>query len=811
MAEENGGVTIDNVDIRIKIKPPTKAQISKVNEAASAMDRLRISYSSFAKTSGDTTALSNITAGLKTVSKSYPKTASLKSSSTSAALGLGGFGKAGALIASIALLRKGVQLVGNWVTKSNEYVENLNLFTVSMGKFANEAFEYGQTVEKVMGINLSEWIRGQGVFNQIAFGFGIAEENAYAMSKGLTQLSYDLASFFNLSTEEAMNKVRSGISGELEPLRNLGYALDQATLQQVAYNHGITKNVAAMTQAEKAQIRYIAIMEQSQNAIGDMARTLDSPANSIRVLNAQFDILGRTLGQLFTPLVMEIVPILSAVTQITTELVRNFAALIGVELPKIEDTFNGSVADSWEEATEAAKEYKNTLLGFDEINRMGSTIGGNLNTGLGGDLGIDFSQYDYDFLGEANKKVEEIKKSIKDLFNDPTVKTWIDTLKQGFGVLKTVGETAYGIFGELKTHILEPFVENLLPKVTSWGEDVGDLLQDIQNHEVWSSLEKTFGTLFEVAEPFVGEVGNLLDFTSKINSTVAKFAWDALLEKIDLLSDGLGAIGDLFTGDLDDALKGFGKIFTDTFINNLGKVKELEDGIKRFADLDYSNSPIINTFKSLGQLIVGIEEFVEADVEDKFDTLFEGIADAFITQFMPIKNAIDSIVSFLDEVGESLGLNGLSPKPDTPTLKEYWDSIWAEPEENTAQTSSIGGVRNGRDDYEIPPNVKLKIPAHARGGFVEDGLFMANSREIVGKFTNGKTAVANNAQIVGGISAGVAKANSQQNELLREQNALLKRLISISGNAKAIVTTHDIVDSAKRLNQREGITIIPVG
>ena len=100
------------------------------------------------------------------------------------------------------------------------------------------------------------------------------EEKANLMSKNLTQLGYDISSFYNISIEEAMEKLQSGIAGEIEPLRRLGYAIDVATLQEVAYAHGIEQSVNTMNQAQKSQLRYLAIMEQSGNVMGDMARTV---------------------------------------------------------------------------------------------------------------------------------------------------------------------------------------------------------------------------------------------------------------------------------------------------------------------------------------------------------------------------------------------------------------------------------------------------------------------------------------------------------------------------------------------------------
>lgn len=198
-------------------------------------------------------------------------------------------------------LRQIASVMSNWVKESNDYVENLNLFTVAMGDYAKEAKAYAEEVHAAVGIDPSEWIRNQGVFKQITGGFGVMEEKANLMSKNLTQLGYDISSFYNISIEEAMEKLQSGIAGEIEPLRRLGYAIDVATLQEVAYAHGIEQSVNTMNQAQKSQLRYLAIMEQSGNVMGDMARTVQTPANALRILNQQITQLTRALGNLLIP------------------------------------------------------------------------------------------------------------------------------------------------------------------------------------------------------------------------------------------------------------------------------------------------------------------------------------------------------------------------------------------------------------------------------------------------------------------------------------------------------------------------------
>lgn len=320
-------------------------------------------------------------------------------------------------------------MIGTAITKSNEYQENLNLFTVAMGEYAQEAFDYGQTVSEVLGIDLSDWIRNQGVFNTLLTGFGDTAERAALMSKNLTQLGYDLSSFFNISVEDAMQKLQSGISGELEPLRRLGYDLSQARLEAVALSLGIDKSVQSMTQAEKAELRYYAIMTQVTTAQGDLARTLESPANQLRILSAQFNMAARSIGNIFIPALNAILPYAIAVVEVIREIADAIASLFGFELTEVDysgitagASGAGSMADSFDEAAGAAKKLKQYTAGFDELNVFSPDSGSaGSGVGAGGGNGFDFELPEYDFIGEAiQTRVGEIKAMIENSLADIT-------------------------------------------------------------------------------------------------------------------------------------------------------------------------------------------------------------------------------------------------------------------------------------------------------------------------------------------------------------------------------------------------------
>ncbi len=351
-------------------------------------------------------------------------------------------------------IAKIADLLGKAIDRASEYQETLNLFTVSMGDYGQAAYEYAQKVSAVMGIDPAEWMQKQGVFNTIIAGFGVAADKAAIMSQNLTQLGYDLSSFYNIGVTEAMQKVQSGISGELEPLRNLGYDLSVARLQQEALNLGIEKSVSDMTQAEKSQLRYHAILTQVTVAQGDMARTLENPANMLRILRAQLELVAREIGNIFIPVLTKVLPVCIAVAQAIREIITAIASLFGVTLQtpdwqkSIGSAVSGSSAieDNMDGAAGAAKKLSAYLSPFDELNVLPDSSSGGGGSGVSaGGGGFDIDPISYDFLGNAvSKNVDKIYKKLQKIVNP--IKKIIGFLKEYDYIVKAgLGVIAMGV------------------------------------------------------------------------------------------------------------------------------------------------------------------------------------------------------------------------------------------------------------------------------------------------------------------------------------------------------------------------------
>lgn len=182
-----------------------------------------------------------------------------------------------------------------------EATESENLFEVSFGGMADTARKWSEETSAALGINEFELRRNAATLYVMSDSMGVAKDKAYEMATQLTVLAGDMASFYNLHTEDAFAKIQAGISGESEPLKRLGIIVNETTIKHTALEHGIVKTGEKLTEQQKVWARYLTIMDQTQKAQGDLARTIESPANAMRVLTSQFESLRIHIGQAMMP------------------------------------------------------------------------------------------------------------------------------------------------------------------------------------------------------------------------------------------------------------------------------------------------------------------------------------------------------------------------------------------------------------------------------------------------------------------------------------------------------------------------------
>lgn len=313
-----------------------------------------------------------------------------------------------------------VDIFADAFNTSNEYIEAVNLFKVTMGDAAKPALDFAETVRDVMGIDIAEWITNQGLFQRMATGFGISSNQAEIMSQNLTQLAYDLSSFLDTDVETAMQKLQSGMSGQIKGLKNWGYNLSVAALEETALSLGIEQSVRSMTEAQKAQLRYITLIQKSHGIMGDMSKTLTTPANAMRILSSQLTQLKRAFGDIISVLVTGVIPYVQAFVKLLTDSANALAEFMGFEIKDLPsnnldmgaDVIEG-IGDAANDSEDDLKALKKQLAGFDELNILKD---GSSSKEVSYDLG--FTMPGYDFLGDAKASdmVDKIKENFLSLF-----------------------------------------------------------------------------------------------------------------------------------------------------------------------------------------------------------------------------------------------------------------------------------------------------------------------------------------------------------------------------------------------------------
>lgn len=325
--------------------------------------------------------------------------------------------------------RKVIKTLQEMTEESVNFTETANLFSVSMGKglqglngYYEKAVRFQNELQEKLGTNIEESMNYQALFNSMSKSMGISAKYAYILSENFTKLGYDLSSLYNIDPEKAMQKLRAGLAGQTKPLRDLGLDITQQSLQPVADSLGIERSVKNMSQAEKMILRYIAVLRQAKIAQGDFANTMESPANQLRIFNAQVIAFKRNMGNLWQGFLGGILPSINGIMMVVNELLKMVAKLFGFKVSDQKVNLSANIgvddlADDLGTASGKAKELKNQLMGFDEINNISlpsSSDSGSSGVSYGGiDQRLLDAMSDYDNLMDGVKgKATDIRDKI---------------------------------------------------------------------------------------------------------------------------------------------------------------------------------------------------------------------------------------------------------------------------------------------------------------------------------------------------------------------------------------------------------------
>lgn len=472
--------------------------------------------------------------------------------------------------------------------ESAEYIEQLNLFNVAMGSASQSASTFAQKVSDAMGIDPGKWMEYQGTLNMMIEGFGVASDKAQIMSQNLTQLSYDYSSLMNVDVSTAFDKIQSAMSGQIKGLKEYGNNVSVAMVKQTGLKYGLQGNVSTWDQNTQAIMRYITIMNNASkvDVFNDMARTINTPSNAVRILAQQFKVLRRAIGNIASVFATAVIPYIQVAVELLNKFASFVAGLFGFKLPTIDysslEKGSGAMddmADSAKDAgssvggaTKKVKDLKKELqtLGFDELNILnspkndsdsGGSGGGSGGGGIGGGAGIgDIDLPQYDFLKGLKKDTDEIEKKLKELFK-PVTDSWnkygkgvMDSFKFALNELSELTKSIGRSFGEVwQNGTGKKTVSEILLIVKNLCDFVGYLAKRFR--EAWD--EAGLGT--KIIQNLWDAANNLLHSVEDISEQLSNFAFyldfKPALKSAYSLSKAFKELSDIVGKYLSDAFK----------------------------------------------------------------------------------------------------------------------------------------------------------------------------------------------------------------------------------------------------------------
>lgn len=307
------------------------------------------------------------------------------------------------------------------------YEESINLYKLALGQYHAAGDEWAKRISDKLMLDIADIYQYTGAFFNLAKGMGVTGDAAYKMSTNLTQLTYDMASYLNISNEAAQAKIQSTMAGQSRAVATVGVATQMASLQELAYSLNIKKKVKDMTQAEKTYLRYIQLMRSTTQMQGDLGRTMLTPANTIRVLKNQINLLARSIGQVLVPVLTKVIPYIIAFTNVIRKLIGVFYQYEPTKIDySFETAINGAenLEDLGNAAASAGKSVSESLAPFDELNNVISESSGVGSGGVGGTDTIPASFWDsllpeYDMLknytDDLVKKAEDLEGKVSSI------------------------------------------------------------------------------------------------------------------------------------------------------------------------------------------------------------------------------------------------------------------------------------------------------------------------------------------------------------------------------------------------------------
>lgn len=478
-----------------------------------------------------------------------------------------------------------IKLTKYTTSAASDLVEVQNVVDISFGKSAQKVNAWAKTVIKNFGLSQTEAKRTASTFMAMSNGMDIANDAGTTMAITLTELSADLASFWNTSQAEAFTALKSVYTGETETLKKYGIVMTEANLKAFALTQGIKKQYSEMSQAEKVALRYKFVMKTASDAQGDFARNSTTWANQIKILKTQLQELATMIGQVFVKVLRPALIVINKLLSRIIALGNAISTAFGGN--KVEDTSNGlnSTASSAEDlannlanSNEEAKELKKNLMSFDELNTLDDSgskeNSSNSNVDLGIptlDIKIDDSTVDPQ-LQKIAEKIKAWRDKIVSFFSDKTIKEVLTDLgKAILNFVKDLSKSIYDLIVEQLTRVdwkdalvrFTSVTAQIVNEVNNTSQKIVDTIRTLFNQIDWNSLIAgviaTFGNLgiavFEIVNTIVDTVKKIVE-QLELGELINKFAgyFGVLHNAALLLTQVVNALCNAFTIFYDTGL-----------------------------------------------------------------------------------------------------------------------------------------------------------------------------------------------------------------------------------------------------------------
>lgn len=527
------------------------------------------------------------------------------------------FGKLGKVIGGAFAVTKLVQFGKASINLASDLQEVQNVVDVVFGESASQINNFAKTAITQYGLSELSAKRYSSTMGAMLKSMGLSDDAVLGMSQSITALTGDMASFYNLDSDTAFQKIRAGISGETEPLKQLGINMSQANLEAFALSQGITKSYQSMTQSEQALLRYNYLLSTTADAQGDFARTSDSWANQTRILQEQLNGIKASLGSAFIALLTPLLKLMNQFIgklQIAAEYFKAFVeAITGVKTDSDSTASSlGGITEEAEGAAEAATKASKALAGFDKLNVLSSS---------GGDAGGSSS---------AGSSLD---------FNIPTLEGTEIPAPDMSGV-ETVITSVKGMFAGLKDYITDSFA----PTIESWGQAFANLKEPIKDsfNSVWESVQGVWNN-------------TLVPFGEYLTGT-----WVPAI--VNSFSETLAPVfSDLMSVSISEFATDFEFICTqiDAFVKDI-----LQPAFNTVQTVFTDAAQIIATeWETNGEKLIGMFLKVRDSVKEIWTNLYEGILKPVWNLIVGaidslwenhLKSLWESIVSFTSKLGESI-------------------------------------------------------------------------------------------------------------------------------------------------------------